>query len=182
MGVERVPNSYFDTPERYEQLQKKLRARKQAGADGIGAGQAAHADRESRRGTVGCVVLDGAGNLAAATSTGGMTAKKFGRVGDTPIIGAGCFADNRSAAISCTGTGEEFIRHTVARDIAALIEHKGWTARRAAEFVVNERLAPDDGGVIVVSRTGEIAMIFSTAGMYRGAADSGGRFETKIFK
>jgi beta-aspartyl-peptidase (threonine type) len=194
VGVERVPNTYFDTPERYEALQKKLEERRKksssagTGDRGVAAASGSTPEEdpfaptfEKGFGTVGCVALDARGDLAAATSTGGLTAKRFGRVGDTPIIGAGCFADNRSAAVSCTGTGEEFIRHTVARDIAALVEHKGWSAIQAAQFVVHERLAPDDGGVIVVSRSGEIAMIFNTSGMYRGAADSSGRFETAIF-
>jgi beta-aspartyl-peptidase (threonine type) len=199
VGVERVPNTYFDTPERREALEKKLRERQeqerrnpQAPTSDAAppsskiqltrAAERAGPDRRDTYGTVGCVVLDSKGNLAAATSTGGLTAKRFGRVGDTPIIGAGNFADNRSAAVSCTGTGEEFIRHTVARDIAALIEHKGWSVAKAADFVVNQRLAPDDGGVIAVSRTGQIAMVFNTGGMYRGAADSAGRFEVAIFK
>lgn len=170
-GVERVPNAYFDTPERWDQLQKKLEERKKNDA-------AFH----KSRGTVGCVALDSHGNLAAATSTGGLTAKRFGRVGDTPIVGAGTYADNKSVAVSCTGTGEEFIRHGVARDIAALVEYKGLSAKAAAEEVVFHKLQPDDGGVIVVSKTGEIAMIFSTIGMYRGAADSTGRFDVQIFK
>ncbi len=133
------------------------------------------------RGTVGCVALDTHGNLAAATSTGGLTGKRFGRVGDSPIIGAGTYADNRSCAVSCTGTGEEFIRHGVARDIAALMEYKGLSANEAAKQVVFGKLRPDDGGVIAVSNTGEIAMVFSTEGMFRGAADSSGRFDVAIW-
>lgn len=171
MKVERVPNSYFDTPHRYEALQKALEERKKTEA----------AEGKSR-GTVGCVCLDTHGNLAAATSTGGLTAKRYGRVGDSPIIGAGNYANNRSCAVSGTGTGEEFIRHTVARDVAALMEYKGLSAEAAAKEVVFHRLAIDDGGVIVVSKTGEIAMVFSTDGMFRGAADSGGRFEVSIWK
>ncbi|MGD9690388.1 MAG: isoaspartyl peptidase/L-asparaginase family protein [Phycisphaerales bacterium] len=189
MGVERVPNTHFDTPERREQLERKLRERTQGSDAGFSGPGARRADRDSIRaakrdayGTVGCVALDAHGNLAAATSTGGLTAKRFGRVGDTPIIGAGCFADNRSAAVSCTGTGEEFIRHTVARDIAALVEHKGWSLERAAKFVVHERLAPDDGGIIAVSRNGEIAMVFNSEGMYRAAGDSGGKREIGVFE
>lgn len=133
------------------------------------------------RGTVGAVALDSDGNLAAATSTGGLTNKRFGRIGDSPVIGAGTYANNRSCAVSCTGTGEEFIRHTVARDIAALMEYRGMTAEDAAREVVFGKLAKGDGGVIVVSNEGEIALVFNTTGMYRGAADSSGRFEVGIW-
>lgn len=133
------------------------------------------------RGTVGAVALDSDGNLAAATSTGGLTNKRFGRIGDSPVIGAGTYANNRSCAVSCTGTGEEFIRHTVARDIAALMEYRGMTAEEAAREVVFGKLAIGDGGVIVVSNEGEIALVFNTTGMYRGAADSSGRFEVGIW-
>lgn len=133
------------------------------------------------RGTVGAVALDSDGNLAAATSTGGLTNKRFGRIGDSPVIGAGTYANNRSCAVSCTGTGEEFIRHTVARDIAALMEYRGMTAEEAAREVVFGKLAVGDGGVIVVSNEGEIALVFNTTGMYRGAADSSGRFEVGIW-
>ncbi|MEM7164338.1 MAG: isoaspartyl peptidase/L-asparaginase [Planctomycetota bacterium] len=138
-------------------------------------------DDTRERGTVGAVALDQRGNLAAATSTGGLTNKRFGRVGDSPVIGAGTYANNRSCAVSCTGTGEEFIRHTVARDIAALVEYRGLSAQAAAEEVVLRKLAPGDGGVIVVSRTGEIALVFNTTGMYRGAADASGRFDVSIW-
>ena len=133
------------------------------------------------RGTVGAVAFDSDGNLAAATSTGGLTNKRFGRIGDSPVIGAGTYANNRSCAVSCTGTGEEFIRHTVARDIAALMEYRGMTAEDAAREVVFGKLAKGDGGVIVVSNEGEIALVFNTTGMYRGAADSSGRFEVGIW-
>lgn len=178
-AVERVPNTYFDTPERYEALQKKLEERKaKESPRAAGGGGAANKSRS----TVGCVCLDTKGNLAAATSTGGLTAKRYGRVGDSPIIGAGTYANNKSCAVSCTGTGEEFIRHTVARDIAALMEYKGMSAKAAAEELVFRKLQPDDGGVIVVSKTGEIAMVFSSDGMFRGAADSGGRFEVAIWE
>ena len=98
------------------------------------------------------------------------------------MIGAGTYANNRSCAVSCTGTGEEFIRHCVARSIAALIEYQGLTAEQAARRLVFETLQPDDGGVIVVGRDGEISMVFSTAGMARAAADSGGRFEVLLWQ
>lgn len=174
-GVERVPNSYFDTPKRYEALQKALEARKKP------ASAAPPPADEQPRGTVGCVVLDAHGNLAAATSTGGMTAKRHGRIGDTPIIGAGNYADNRACAVSCTGTGEEFIRHVVAYDVAARMLYKGQSLDQAAHAAVFETLKPGDGGLIAVSRDGGIAMPFNSLGMFRGAADSRGRFDVAIW-
>lgn len=193
VGVERVPNTYFDTDYRRKVLDEVLEERRResqkpaARSDGPATGPIAFANRARHThtnafGTVGCVALDSAGNLAVATSTGGLTGKQWNRIGDSPQIGAGTYANNRSAAISGTGTGEQFIRHTVARDVAALIEYKGFSAQQAAEEVVFRRLNPDDGGVIVVSRTGEIALVFSSEGMYRGAANSSGRFEVAIWK
>lgn len=180
MGVERVENSYFDTPKRRESWKKKR--------DEIDRGTASQADADTGRmpvprnyGTVGAVALDSQGRLAAATSTGGMTCKRWGRVGDAPLIGAGNYADG-GCAVSCTGTGEEFIRHGVARQIALILELQGGSAKAAAERVVHGKLKPDDGGVIVVSRTGEIAMVYNSEGMFRGAADSGGRFEVGIWE
>jgi beta-aspartyl-peptidase (threonine type) len=172
VGVERVPNSFFDTEHRREALQ---RAKEQEAAGH-------QASLNSRYGTVGAVALDKAGNLAAATSTGGMTNKRFGRVGDVPVIGAGTYANNATAAISATGTGEEFIRHAVAHQISAQMEFGGKTLAQAAEFVVFHKLKPGDGGIISVSKTGEIAMMFNSEGMFRGAADSNGRFEVAIWE
>ncbi|HMN41314.1 MAG TPA: isoaspartyl peptidase/L-asparaginase [Phycisphaerales bacterium] len=171
MGVDRVDNTFFDTPQRREYW-KERRAE-------LDKQSQTPADPRSTYGTVGAVALDSHGNLAAATSTGGLTCKRWGRVGDTPIIGAGNYADAH-AAISCTGTGEEFIRHGVARQIALLVEMNR-SAAGAADTVVNHRLKPDDGGVIVISRTGEIAMIYNSEGMFRGAADSRGRFDVSIW-
>jgi len=165
--LERVPNSFFDTERRREQLENALRP---------------GAAPPPERSTVGCVVLDGSGNLVAATSTGGMTAKRFGRIGDSPIIGAGNYANNATCAISCTGTGEEFIRHGVARDIAARMEHGGVSLGEAARTVVHDVLAPGDGGIIGVSRDGEIALVFNSKGMFRGAADANGRREVAIWE
>lgn len=159
-GVERVEPAYFDTPERREALERALAREKEAGGS-----------------TVGAVVLDRRGNLAAGTSTGGLTNKMFGRIGDSPIVGAGTYADNRSCAVSATGVGEEFIRHGVARSIAALMSFGGRSLQQAADEVIHGTLRPDDGGVIAVSSAGEIALVFNTQGMYRGAADSAGRFE-----
>jgi beta-aspartyl-peptidase (threonine type) len=161
-GVEFVDPHYFDTRRRWEQLQKAL--------------------EKDEYGTVGCVALDRHGNLAAATSTGGLTNKRFGRVGDVPILGAGTYANNRSCAVSGTGIGEQFIRHTVARDVAALMEYKGLGLEEAATLVVFTKLEPGDGGLVAVSHTGEIAMVFNSSGMYRAAADSHGRSEVAIWE
>lgn len=192
-GVERVPNSYFDTPHRLDALKKALEERrKNEGkvSDAAPGGQAhswhasrpLHAPGNEYRGTVGCVALDSKGNLAAATSTGGLTAKRWGRVGDSPIIGAGCYANNATCAVSCTGTGEEFIRHGTARTVSDLMEFKGLSVADAADEVIHKRMTKDDGGLIAVSRTGEISLPFSTDGMFRGAADSSGRFEVGIWE
>ncbi|HYU33338.1 MAG TPA: isoaspartyl peptidase/L-asparaginase [Thermoanaerobaculia bacterium] len=166
MQVERVPNSWFDTPKRYAQLQETLRKEKE----------------EKPKGTVGAVALDQHGNLAAATSTGGLTNKRWGRIGDVPVIGAGTYANNKTCAISGTGWGEKFIRHTVAHDISALMEYAGLTLQQAADKVIHGKLEKDDGGVIGVAHDGSIALVFNSEGMYRGAADSNGRFEVKIWE
>lgn len=170
VGVERVDPSYFDTEKRRKALERVLEERRMKAA------------AEKSRGTVGCVALDIHGNLAAATSTGGMTGKRFGRVGDSPVIGAGTYADNKTCAVSCTGTGEEFIRHVVAFQVSALMRYSGMALDKAARTVIFERLQPDDGGLIAVSRSGEISMPYSSAGMFRGAADSSGRFDVAIWE
>src|SRR4029079_16452576 len=139
----RVDNKYFDTPKRYQQWQEALQQE-----------QKEHKDKD----TVGAVALDQYGNLAAATSTGGLTNKRFGRLGDVPVIGAGTYANNRTCAISATGIGEQFIRHTVAHDISALMEYSGLTLQQAAERVIQQKLKPGDGGVIGVSHDGSLAL------------------------
>jgi beta-aspartyl-peptidase (threonine type) len=164
--IERVPNSSFDTPKRREQWQESLRKEAEA----------------KPKGTVGAAALDRHGNLAAATSTGGMTNKRWGRLGDVPVIGAGTYANNKTCAISATGWGEKFIRNTVAHDISALMEYAGLTLQQAADRVIHQKLEKDDGGVIGVARDGSIALVFNSEGMYRGAADSNGRFEVKIWE
>ncbi|MCP3979847.1 MAG: isoaspartyl peptidase/L-asparaginase [bacterium] len=164
IGLEAVAPEYFYTVRRWEQLQK-LRDRPPG----------------DERGTVGVVALDREGNLAAGTSTGGLTGKRYGRIGDSPIVGAGTYADNRTCAVSGTGTGEEFIRHGVARSVAAMMELGGLTLAEAARRVVHETLSPGDGGIVAVGADGSIAMEFNSRGMYRGAADSQGRFEVKIW-
>ena len=173
-GVARVENSWFDTDGRRRSLNRLMRDRERTGS-------LVPTDRRHDYGTVGCVVLDSAGRLAAATSTGGMTGKRWGRVGDTPVLGAGNYADGW-AAISCTGTGEEFIRHGVARSVTARMALAGERLDEAADAVVYDVLAPGDGGLIAVDRYGNLAAPFNTTGMYRAMADSRGRFEVAIFK
>ncbi len=167
MHVEREPNEWFSTPERRAQFEKWQRD---------------HAAPAKEHGTVGAVVLDRAGHLAAATSTGGLTGKRWGRIGDSPIIGAGTYADDRTVAVSCTGTGEEFIRHGIAREMAALVQYAGLTPEQAAHKLIFETLKPGDGGLIAVGHDGSIAMQYSTEGMFRGAADANGRFEVAIWE
>lgn len=164
MDVERVENAWFDTPGR-RAAWERLRA--EAGED---------------RDTVGAVARDVHGHLAAATSTGGTTNKRWGRVGDVPILGAGTYADDRTAALSATGEGEEFIRHGVTRAISARMEIAGEPLAEAARVVIHEVLRPEDGGVIGVDRDGMIVFSFNSTGMYRGAADSAGRFEVGIWE
>lgn len=155
-GVERVDNSWFDTPE-------------------------SRAAWEHSKGTVGCVALDQHGNLAAGTSTGGLTNKKWGRVGDSPVIGAGTYADNRSCAVSCTGTGEEYIRRSIAHDISARMLYGGDSLEKAAQAAMDS-LPPDTGGLITVGKDGGIVLLFNTTGMARGAANSKGRFQVGLGK
>ena len=135
-------------------------------------------------GTVGCVALDKTGNLAAGTSTGGMTNKKWNRVGDSPIIGAGTYANNATCAVSATGHGEYFIRSVVAYDISALMEYKGLSLKDAGEEVVMKKLKAlgGSGGVISMDKDGNVAMPFNTAGMYRGFMKSSGEKEILIYK
>jgi beta-aspartyl-peptidase (threonine type) len=161
MGLEIVENNYFDTENRQNQLLK---------------------EKEKVKGTVGCVALDLHGNLAAATSTGGRTNKMPGRIGDSPLINAGTYANNKTCAVSGTGIGEEFIRHTVAYNVSALMEFKGMNLKEAADEVVFKMLKKDDGGIIAVDKDGNFAAPFSTLGMYRGAANSDGLFEVKIWE
>jgi beta-aspartyl-peptidase (threonine type) len=167
MGVEQVSQDYFSTPFQRERLEKARRAVPKSSQD-------------SHKGTVGCVALDRHGNLAAGTSTGGLTNKRYGRVGDSPIVGAGTYADNATCAVSCTGTGEEFIRHAIAHDVSARMAYQGASLRDAVAHVVHKTLRPDDGGLIAVDKDGNIALDFNTAGMARAAADSAGRLEVEL--
>ncbi len=131
-------------------------------------------------GTVGCVALDQNGNLAAGTSTGGLTNKKFGRVGDSPILGAGTYADNETCGLSASGIGEQFIRHAACAQISLLMRYRGYSLKKSAEHVLKNRLRPGDGGVIGIDRQGEIVWVFTTPGMFRAAADASGRLDVKI--
>jgi beta-aspartyl-peptidase (threonine type) len=171
LGYQLVPNEYFQTDWRREQLKKAQEQEKEKAGKKTAALPAAPVDyftRTLRWGTVGCVALDRAGNLAAGTSTGGMTNKKYGRVGDAPIIGAGTYANNATCAVSATGWGEFFIRVGVARDIAAQMEYRG-TPLRAAAAATIAKVAQlgGDGGVIALDAQGDIAMEFNSPGMYR---------------
>lgn len=167
-NLEIVDNEYFKTEKRWEQIQK-IKSEEE------NKGSIKSTNFDEKHGTVGAVALDQYGNLAAGTSTGGMTNKKFGRVGDSPIIGAGTYANNQSCAVSATGHGEFFIRYTVARDIAALMEYQSLSLEDAAEKVILEKLVElgGSGGIIAVDAQGNFAMPFNTAGMYRGVAQDG---------
>lgn len=176
MGVEMVEPAYFDTP-RSREAWERTRRQQSGWKPGDRLQPAPEDVGSSSVGTVGCVALDSSGNLAAATSTGGMSNKRFGRIGDSPVIGAGTFADNATVAVSCTGNGEEFIRFTVASEIAARMRYTGCSAADAVSEMLEKTLQPDDGGIIAVSHSGEITMQFNTGAMARAAADSSGRFE-----
>ena len=178
-GLEIVDPKYFFTERRWKQIQKwrkQQEAKPQAAAE-----PDQHADYF---GTVGCVALDAQGNLAAGTSTGGMTGKRFGRIGDSPIIGAGTYADNRTAGISCTGHGEYFIRHAVAHDIPARMAYKQESLAKAARDVVQTVLKPagGSGGIIGIDTHGNVVMEFNTPAMSRGYIDRDGKTKTAIFK
>jgi len=172
MNVELVSPDYFFTQRRYDQLLKAKEDEKLK----------KEMKSEYKKGTVGCVVLDVYGNLAAATSTGGMTNKRNGRIGDAPIIGAGTYSNNATCAVSCTGTGEQFIRFTVAHDISAMMEYKNWTLQKSAEEVIFKKLNKDDGGLIAVDKDGNISLVYNSEGMFRGMADSNGKFEIRIWE
>lgn len=179
-GLELVDSSYFFTQNRWDALQNALKREKME-LDHDGSKE--NNDPDKKKGTVGAVALDKDGNLAAATSTGGMTNKRWGRVGDSPIIGAGTYANNQTCAVSSTGHGEFFIRHVVAYDIAALMEYGGQTLKEAAEYVVNQKLKEQGGrgGVIALDAKGNYAMPFNTEGMYRGVIQEGKAAEVLIY-
>lgn len=172
-GVDRVENSYYDTRRRYEQWQK---AQGQSNLNKENA-----LPDKFKYGTVGAVALDMDGNLAAATSTGGMTNKRFGRVGDVPIIGSGTFA-NHIAAISATGWGEQIMKNVSANTIANFMEFNGSSLEEAMKFVLTDRLNPGDAGFIGVDHNGNISMQMNTVGMFRGSVDSHGNRTVMIWE
>ena len=180
-GLEIVDPKYFFTERRWKQIQKWLKQQEATAKPQAIAEPDRHADYF---GTVGCVALDAKGNIAAGTSTGGMTGKRFGRIGDSPIIGAGTYADNRTAGISCTGHGEYFIRHAVAHDISARIAYIKESLAKAATDVVHTVLkqAGGSGGIIGIDAQGNVVMEFNTNAMTRGSIDTTGNLKTAIFK
>ncbi len=177
-GMTLVPQSYFKTPRRFEALQKKWAKDSEPWV--------AAPDAVSRQhGTVGCVALDRSGHLAAGTSTGGLTGKLDGRIGDTPIIGAGTYCDDGSCGVSCTGTGEFFMRYLVAYDTAEQMRMKGMGVEQAAAYEVHKRLmeeaGPGSGGLIAMDRRGNLTAQFNTGGMFRGWIDAQGRTAVAIY-
>lgn len=189
-GMDSVPNASFITERRRAQWRRacgggSARGGGSPSADGAGAsGRAGHGPG-SVMGTVGAAALDRDGDLAAGTSTGGMTCKRFGRIGDSPVIGAGTYADNATAAVSATGHGEFFIRSAVAHDISSMMRYTGLPLTAAANAVVHGKLVdlagPGSGGVIALDRNGSIATPFNTTGMYRAWVDTEGNVEVRIY-
>jgi beta-aspartyl-peptidase (threonine type) len=185
-NIELVDEKYFWTQERWDALQKVLKEEKEKAEKPGKPGQVSANYAElpyNKFGTVGAVALDKDGNLAAGTSTGGMTNKKYGRVGDAPIIGAGTYANNNSCAVSGTGWGEFFIRLSVARDIASLMEYRALPIQQAADLVIKQKLqkAGGDGGVIALDKLGNIGISFNSEGMYRAYIDKNGKPVVEIY-
>lgn len=178
-GMTLVDQKYFFTKRRFEQLQKE-KAKESKKTSFLKT----QLHDENKFGTVGAVALDKTGNLAAGTSTGGTTNKKFGRVGDAPIIGAGTYANNQTCAVSATGHGEYFIRAVVAYDISALMQYQKLSLKDASDKVVMDKLVKfgGAGGVICIDKDGNIAMPFNTPGMYRGSIDENGKITTSVFR
>ena len=193
-GMDQVEPSYFFTESRWQSLVKQLEKEgrpvppRPAGAPPPGevvpTAQLQEAEGTRTSGTVGVVALDRQGNVAAGTSPGGVQGKMPGRVGDSPIIGAGTYASNQSCAVSGTGVGEYFIRFTVAREICALVQYKGLTLQQAADQVIHKQLAPihGDGGVIAITPDGQLAWSFNTSGMYRARVAEGEAMVVGIYK
>lgn len=182
-NVEFVDPKYFHTEERWQQLQRRREEERNPNRprSSVPAGGQVHLE-EHKFGTVGAVCLDRAGNLAAGTSTGGMTNKRFGRVGDSPVIGAGTYANNETCAVSCTGDGEYFIRAAVAHEISAAMEHGGRTLEDAARLALEKaRRLGGAGGLIAIDRRGRFATPFNTSGMYRGHIGPDGRPQVAIY-
>jgi beta-aspartyl-peptidase (threonine type) len=182
-GVEMVPQSYFYTESRWKDLQRLKAAEKEQKQAPKKQERQHAAPLGHAYGTVGAVALDSGGNIAAGTSTGGMTNKKWGRVGDSPIIGAGTYANNATCGVSATGDGEYFIRLGVARDLSALMEYKGLSLQEAADAVIEKvgKLG-GGGGLVALDKGGQIAWAFNTAGMYRGRIGADGQPVVQIYK
>lgn len=188
-NIEMVEPDFYYTDARYEQLQRALLDQgvmldHDAASLAVRNPQGDPIDPDKKFGTVGAVAIDNDGNLAAATSTGGMTNKQAGRVGDSPIIGAGCYANNRTVAVSATGTGEMFMRAVAAYDVSALMEYAGLSLEEAANRVVMEKLPAIDGrgGLIAVDSQGNVALPFNSEGMYRGVGRVGQPVEVDIYR
>ncbi len=164
-GLDTVSGDYFYTQRRYESLQKALEKEDKTTGS-------LESWPDYKFGTVGCVALDQNGNIVAGTSTGGMTNKRWNRIGDSPVIGAGTYANNKTCGVSCTGHGEYFIRYAVAHDMSALMEYKGVSIEKAGEEIIHKKLkeAGGSGGLIALDKCGNVTMPFNTAGMYRGYA------------
>lgn len=169
-GLDTVTGDYFYTKRRYESLQKALEKEDKSTGS-------LESWPDYKFGTVGCVALDQNGDIVAGTSTGGMTNKRWNRIGDSPVIGAGTYANNKTCGVSCTGHGEFFIRYAVAYDMSALMEYKGVSVEKAGEEIIHKKLkeAGGSGGLIALDKCGNITMPFNTAGMYRGYAKPGER-------
>ncbi len=188
-GCETAPPSYFFTQERWDQLQRTIKAEEAGRAAFVEDATiresriAGISDKDNKFGTVGAVALDKQGNLAAGTSTGGMTNKRYGRVGDSPIIGAGTYCNNATAGISSTGWGEYYIRGVAAHRLSALMELKNMSVVDAAKQVIAEiGEMGGDGGIISLDKSGKVAMEFNTSGMYRGTVDENGNIAIYIYK
>lgn len=181
-GIKLEPDEYFFSQFRYDQW-KSIRDSDNYSLDHTHQ-RLEELMKDKKFGTVGAVARDKDGNLAAATSTGGMTNKKYGRIGDSPIIGSGTYANNNTCAISCTGHGEMFIRSVAAYDVSCLIEYKDYDLQKAMDVVVHEKLVKlgGEGGMIGVDSKGNAAMVFNSAGMYRAMQSSNGLFEVAIYQ
>ena len=181
-GLKLEPDEYFFSQFRYDQW-KEIRDSDNYSLDHTNKGLE-ELMKDKKFGTVGAVACDSNGNIAAATSTGGMTNKKYGRIGDSPLIGAGTYANNNTCAISCTGHGEPFIRAVAAHDVSCLMEYKGMNLEKAMNEVVNVKLVQMDGegGMIGVDANGNVAMILNSAGMYRGMQNGSGKKYIGIYK
>ncbi|MCG2429752.1 isoaspartyl peptidase/L-asparaginase family protein [Aequorivita xiaoshiensis] len=182
LGYKMMDTTYFYTKSRYESLQRILEKEKTINTEKISF-QDPYI-KNSKFGTVGCAALDKHGNLASGTSTGGMTNKRWNRIGDAPIIGAGTYANNSTCAVSSTGWGEFFIRSVVAYDISALMEYKGMSLQDAAKEVIHKKVPAlgGDGGIVAIDKDGNVAMEFNTAGMYRASMNAEGELEIGIYK